>query len=218
MAGIQIDWSGLEHSFENHAPDVRSYLDRVSGEVVTLSDAHEDDPALLQIQARPDQFLFIEPIPSREQYRMMEEFIETVPEGPLRALLSDAIVGKGAFRRFKDAVGRYPDERKRWFAFRDILLRQFILDWIKGNHIKLASMPDWNLELPEAEVSVAREVESSIEGAAVIKHEDADKVREYLQAWARAHGAEYRYIFGPAAFDRLGEDLANEFLVSSRER
>ena len=215
MTGIDIDWAGLEHSFENHAPDVRSYLDKKDGAIVTVSDANENDPALLRVQAHPEQYLFVEPIPSREQYRMMEQFIDTVPAGTLKTTLGDAIVGKGAFRRFKDAIGRFPDERKRWFAFRDILLRQFILDWVKANRILLAAMPDWNLELPSAETPASDEPPPAVVS---VKDELVEDVKDYLQSWARAHGAEHRYLFGPAAFDRLAEDIANEYNLSRREK
>jgi hypothetical protein len=38
----------------------------------------------------------------------------------------------------------------------------------------------------------------------------------YLQAWARSHGEEYRYLFGPAAFERLATDLSQEFSLTRK--
>lgn len=213
MTGIEIDWSQLEQAFENHAPDVQSVLDRESGEILVVSkDVNEDDPDVLRVQARPERFLPIEPVPSREQYRMMEHFIETVPEGPLQDQLKDCIVGKGAFRRFKDAVGRYPEERKRWFAFRDVLLHQHILEWLKRHKVELSTPPDWSLELPEI-ASPEALVSPPPPPAATPEppRQDALELKDYVQAWARAHGAEYQYLFGPAAFDRLAEDMSQEF-------
>lgn len=213
MTGIEIDWTQLEQAFENHAPDVQAVLDRESGGILMVSkDNNEDDPDVLRVQARPERFLPIEPVPSREQYRMMEHFIETVPESPLQEQLKDCIVGKGAFRRFKDAVGRYPEERKRWFAFRDVLLHQHILDWLKRHKVELTAMPDWSLELPEdpspeALVSPSPAVPVSPEAP----RQDTLELKDYVQAWARSHGAEYQYLFGPAAFDRLAEDISQEF-------
>lgn len=211
MAGIEIDFSALEAAFENHAPEVRSYLCRRTGEVLTLVESgDEDDPLAMRVHARPDQFLRIEPVPSREQYRMMERFIETVPSGALKEQLKDAIVGKGAFRRFKDTIGRYPDERKRWFAFRDVLLHQYILDWLKQNRIELSTMPDWSLELPDppAPEEMADPPEAPLLDG---ERKEARDLKDYLQAWARAHGEEYNYLFGPAAFERLAEDMCHEF-------
>lgn len=217
MSGILIDWSALEQAFENHAPDVRAVLDRASGAILMMGpERGEDDPDVLRLQARPEQFVTIEPIPSREQYRMMERFIDTVPAGPLQEQLKDCIVGRGAFRRFKDAVGRYPEERKRWFAFRDVLLRTYILEWLKRHRFELQAVPDWSLDLP---------VEPSAEAAgpppveppqAESPRPDVTELRGYLHAWARSHGDEYQFLFGPAAFERLAHDISQEFTIVRR--
>ena len=148
MAGIHIDWTALEASFENHAPDVRTYLDRNTGELVTVT-SDDTSAEAARVKARPEEHVRVEPVPSREQYRMMEQFIDTVTLEPLKEQLKDSIVGKGAFRRFKDAVGRYPEERKRWFAFRDVLLHKYILEWLKLQRVELVAVPDWSMELPD---------------------------------------------------------------------
>ncbi|HEY1099731.1 MAG TPA: UPF0158 family protein [Myxococcota bacterium] len=210
----------LEIAFESHDPSSRLCLDRKTGAIV---DGDGDNEDLIPIEA----------IPSREQYRMMERFIATVVNVPLRDALQDAIVGKGAFRRFKDAVGRHPDERKRWFAFRDALLHRFILDWLKAHRLELQEVPAWNLEPPMtpspeppegpsplAPPPGAAGAPASTPPAVVIaeRHERADieALRTYLQSWARAHGEEYRYLFGPAAFERLAGDLAQEFSLTRK--
>jgi hypothetical protein len=58
---------------------------------------------------------------SRESYRDMEEFIDTVANQRFQAQLAHAIQGRGAFRRFKDTLLSYPGERERWFAFNRVL-------------------------------------------------------------------------------------------------
>jgi hypothetical protein len=217
MPGIQIDWTALEAAFENHAPEVRSYLDRKSGEIITLvSGGDDDDPGAMRVHAHPEEFLRIEPVPSREQYRMMEQFIESVTSGALREQLADAIVGKGAFRRFKDAVGRYPDERKRWFAFRDVLLHQYILEWLKQHRVELKAMPDWALDLPTAAPAEEPVEEPVAPPVPEGPRQDPRELRDYLQAWARAHGEEYQYLYGPAAFERLAHDMSQEFTFYRR--
>ncbi|MBM4282520.1 MAG: hypothetical protein FJ137_17795 [Deltaproteobacteria bacterium] len=217
MPGLIIDWTALELAFESHVPDQRCFLERSTGAL-----RHDGDPELGD--ADPTRFVRVEAVPSREQYRMMERFIATVTHQALKDALQDAIVGKGAFRRFKDAVGRHPEERKRWFAFRDALLRRFILDWLKTARIELQEMPDWNLEppmtpSPEATASSLQSGEGEpVTGApapAVVEGDRGDPgaLRTYLLAWARAHGEEYRYLFGPAAFARLADDLGHEFII-----
>jgi hypothetical protein len=216
MAGIHIDWTALEAAFENHAPDVKTYLDRTTGEVVAAS-SDEATPETARVKARPDDHVRIEPVPSREQYRMMEQFIDTVTLEPLKEQLKDSIVGKGAFRRFKDAVGRYAEERKRWFAFRDVLLHKYILEWLKAARVELSEMPDWSLELPDApspeEVATA---EVAPPPPPETEKQDPRELKDYLQSWARAHGDEYRHLYGPAAFERLADDMCQEFTFYRR--
>ena len=48
-----------------------------------------------------------------------------------------AIDGKGAFRRFKDTLLRYPSERERWFAFKDDLSRQRAAEWLADYDIEI---------------------------------------------------------------------------------
>jgi len=213
VSTIPVDWTSLEAAFENHSPEVRSYLNRISGEVVTLIGHDDESEAGQAVRTTPDDFLKIEPIPSREQYRIMERFITTVPYPALAERLSDAIVGKGAFRRFKDCIAQHPDERKRWFSFRDVLVHQYILDWSKANHIETDEEPAWSLELPPAPEPSDEPVELTEEEE---KRPETSELKRYLQAWARAHGEEYQYLFGPSAFDRLAEDLTQEFNLFRR--
>jgi hypothetical protein len=219
MEKIQIDWPELEQAFENHAPDLRSYMDKKSGRIHAIAGAgKDDDPIVLQIQAHPTQYVPVEPLASREQYMMMEAFIESSNIPILKTQLADAIVGKGAFRRFKDVVSRHSDERKRWFAFRDVLLHKHILDWVKKHNLEPAELPEWSLDLPapleieEDGPSMADSTPEPQEAAL----QDADALRAYLHAWARSHGDEYRYLFGPSAFERLSHDICAEFTFFRR--
>jgi hypothetical protein len=69
---------------------------------------------------------------SRTGYHDMEAFIETVQSKRVQDRLWDAIDGRGAFRRFKDALLSVPDERERWFAFKDVLVRQRAKEWLES--------------------------------------------------------------------------------------
>jgi hypothetical protein len=52
---------------------------------------------------------------SGEGYRDMEAFVATVTDPDRADRLSIAIAGRGAFRRFKDVLARWPDELERWY-------------------------------------------------------------------------------------------------------
>jgi hypothetical protein len=71
-------------------------------------------------------------------FRSMESFIETVNNPTLRQELSDSLDGKGAFRRFKDVLLKYPKERKQWHGYNAKTTRGEILEWL--NSIGVASV------------------------------------------------------------------------------
>ncbi|MFN2478198.1 MAG: UPF0158 family protein [Pseudonocardiaceae bacterium] len=67
---------------------------------------------------------------SREGYRDMEAFIESLADPDRADRLWIAIQGRGAFRRFKDVLGRTPDELDRWFAFSEERQRGRARAWL----------------------------------------------------------------------------------------
>lgn len=66
-----------------------------------------------------------------------------VEETDLRGKLGQAIDGKGAFRRFKDVLMNFADERERWFTFRSERLRTFMEAWLSAHAIKASVRPAW---------------------------------------------------------------------------
>jgi predicted nucleotidyltransferase len=72
----------------------------------------------------------VEPIEPSEAYGDMEDFVETVRDPRARDLLERAISGRGAFRRFKDALYEFPDLRAAWFALADARMARRALYWL----------------------------------------------------------------------------------------
>lgn len=122
-----IDLSSLVQALEDHSPDASWWLDPRTGEVEPRFDSPvegaEGDP-----EARG--LIPIKPIPSAEAYRDMEEFITHVHDPSARTLLERAIAGRGAFRRFKDALFEVPDLRVAWFAFHDSRMERRAIRWL----------------------------------------------------------------------------------------
>jgi hypothetical protein len=144
---IPIDWEALEDAFENNAPEVHSYLHLVTGDVLRVVDGVADPQMHARIAADAN-YLRIDPVSSREQYRWMERYIPMVEDPDLQAKLSQAIDGKGAFRRFKDVLMAYAPERERWFAFRSERLRIFMEAWLSAHALNPIPRPIWVPEVP----------------------------------------------------------------------
>src|SRR4051812_36032437 len=146
---IPIDWEALEDAFENNAPEVHSYLHLVTGDVLRVVDGVADPQMHARIAA-DQNYLRIDPVSSREQYRWMERYIPMVEDPDLQGKLSQAIDGKGAFRRFKDVLMAYAPERERWFAFRSERLRIFMEAWLGAHALNPIARPIWVPEAPPA--------------------------------------------------------------------
>ncbi len=151
---VPVDWEALEDAFENNAPEVHSYLHLTTGEVLRVVDGVADPQMHVRI-ASDGNYLRIDPVSSREQYRWMERFIPMVDDVDLRGKLEQAIDGKGAFRRFKDVLMSFATERERWFSFRSERLRTFMEAWLAAHAIKAVPRPAWADEgsPPESEMS-----------------------------------------------------------------
>jgi hypothetical protein len=141
---VPVAWEALEDAFENNAPEVHSYLHFDTGEVIRIVDGVAD-PSMHSRIMNDSRYLRIDPVSSREQYRWMERFIATVEEDELRRRLNIAIDGKGAFRRFKDALMSHPVDRERWFAFRSERLRACMDSWLTAHGIKPVDRPTWHV-------------------------------------------------------------------------
>lgn len=72
-------------------------------------------------------------IPERDHhhgYNTMKEFASTLENEALKQTLLGLLDGKNAFRRFKDALGQYPKERKLWYGFNAKTSRNEIGAWL----------------------------------------------------------------------------------------
>ena len=155
---MKVKLSRLIDAIDFHIDGVNFYLDKDTGEVHDVSDddwARYDDgeegdpdfegladwekehmeeiwPVLEGLGSDryvelPGQFDF-------DGYRVMENFIDELPEGRMKDDLWRAIEGRGAFRRFKDEVHRHGVHEK-WYAFRDAAPREFMIEWCKDENI-----------------------------------------------------------------------------------
>jgi hypothetical protein len=157
---VPVAWEALEDAFENNAPEVHSYLNLDNGDVIRIVDGVAEPAMHTRIAGDPD-YLLVDPVSSREQYRWMERYIATVEEPELRQKLVGSIDGKGAFRRFKDVLMAYPVERERWFTFRSERLRAAMQSWLEAHSLESVVREAW--EVPSAELLPVRELDMAVE-------------------------------------------------------
>jgi len=184
-------------------------------------------------------YLRIEPVSSREQYRWMERFIPMVDEPTLRGQLSQAIDGKGAFRRFKDVLIGFTAERERWFAFRSERLRVFMEAWLAAHALHAVARPQFAQDASSPRSATAPETLSRRKGVDALRQQlrevveglgsrDLEKViafAEFVKARRAARGFASRpdASSSPLASDEPvekpgGEDPAGDFEPPSSQQ
>jgi hypothetical protein len=187
---VPIDWEALEDAFENNAPEVHSYLHLSTGEVLRVVDGIAD-PEMHQRIASDTSYMRVEPVSSREQYRWMERFIPMVEDKPLSDLLTQAIDGKGAFRRFKDVLMSHGAERERWFAFRSERLRVFMEAWLTAHALKPVPRVVWPSETSKEPKEAAAATATAVapHDAAARRSRSLDAQRKQLHELIESLGA-----------------------------
>lgn len=132
LAALPVDLEEFSLLLEGGAGEGGGVVDRLSGEVwprpaMEYAEETEDEPPDFEDGER---WLYVGPEGSGEGYRDMENFIAGVSDPGRADRLSIAIEGRGAFRRFKDTIARWPDEQDRWYQFSGERCRGRAREWL----------------------------------------------------------------------------------------
>lgn len=138
MARIKIDMGLLAMALEDGSGMMNYFLDKKTGKIISINEydiVDEDEEIKKDIENDPTRFLLVEPISSNRGFRIMEEFVESLPDGEAKMILCKALSWKKPFSNFKDALCDYPDIRKQWFEFHDKVLGALATEWLKDNKV-----------------------------------------------------------------------------------
>jgi Uncharacterised protein family (UPF0158)/Nucleotidyltransferase domain len=141
----QVDLRSLAEALEDHSPETSWWFDPQTGESDPYLDPRFADHEEGEHPADEGRIL-IEPIPSREAYGDMEDFIGRVRDPRVRDLLERAIAGRGAFRRFKDTLQEHPELRHSWFAFHDARMERRAIEWLADQRLVDPGLVERDLE------------------------------------------------------------------------
>ncbi len=123
-----VDLNSLCQALEDHSYDSTWWLDPQTGELEPHFESSEEDDD-------GDRLILVQPIPSQESYRDLEDFVSRVRDPRAGELLGRAIAGRGAFRRFKDTLFEFPALRQAWFEFHDARMERRALRWLADEGI-----------------------------------------------------------------------------------
>jgi hypothetical protein len=149
---VTVVLQDIMDALEMQIDEQSSYLDLDTGKVETVSDhllgeaeePGDEEPDLSEwgeeewemakkIMAS-DRFVELPTKFDVHEWQIMEDFSNTVKSANVRADLSHALHGAGAFRHFKHNLQRHGIE-KDWYAFRTDALRQIAINWCEENKI-----------------------------------------------------------------------------------
>ena len=112
---LPVDLEQLASALEGDPVYGGGRIDLKTGECWPWGPDYDDEA--LDEDNDEDRWLYVECVGSHQGYRDMELFIATVDDPNIVDRLEIAISGKGAFRRFKDVLSRWPEELHRYFLF-----------------------------------------------------------------------------------------------------
>ena len=116
-------------ALDNASYEVRYYFNKKNKEITFYADYFSEDLKNEEDKIDLSERVEIDGIKSYQKYNLMEDFAARQNDR-LRELLSVALNGKGAFRRFKDVLYSFPEELGKWYEFEHEWFKQQAIDYL----------------------------------------------------------------------------------------
>ncbi|PKK88350.1 MAG: hypothetical protein CVV64_19150 [Candidatus Wallbacteria bacterium HGW-Wallbacteria-1] len=135
-----IDRALLNLAMDSHG-EQNWFLDRETGvifEIPINSDLQNDlkvQELCDKVDADPARFIEIESISSRSSFKMMEDFIETLPDKKERRALEKVITWKKPFANFRKALDELPKIQKLWSDFYSARMAELSNKWLEFHNL-----------------------------------------------------------------------------------
>jgi hypothetical protein len=120
----------------------RAYLHKETFEILELppeeylpdlEEAYAEDIA--KLEAEPEAYIEFEPLPSREGFIIMEDFIELMDDGEVKDLLIDALNRKSPFYNFRYVLNGNPEVRTQFDDYKLSCIIEMVKRSITGHQL-----------------------------------------------------------------------------------
>ncbi len=153
--GFPVKLKKIIEAIEFQSDERTAYLDKKTGDVIIMMEeefnaAENQEPLeeypewqrdsikkAREFLAREEDFLSLPTKYDIHEYRIIEDFCNSLGDREIAEALYNTIKGKGAFRRFRDAIQRLKIDDE-WYKYRDGAIKQISIDWCETNDIKYA--------------------------------------------------------------------------------
>jgi hypothetical protein len=136
---MQIKLVDVLGAIELASNEFTYFYNKENGEVVMYADplitGIENEELEEDLEENYDNYIRLPTKFEINQYHIMEQFIWSLPEGSNQNKLERSIQGRGAFRRFKDAVYNLGLEPSR-FAYEALAYRKIAIEWCRDNGLE----------------------------------------------------------------------------------
>ncbi len=130
---LSIDAGDLREALNSHMDEATWVVDLETGEVIMApyGESLEEDGD--EPWEESERYMVVTPLESHEGFQIMEDYVETLPEGEGARALERALRLPRPFRCFKDTLSDFPDLRERWFKFHDAKMLEYAQAWLEDN-------------------------------------------------------------------------------------
>ncbi|MFC3909058.1 UPF0158 family protein [Legionella dresdenensis] len=149
----KVKLSDIINALEFQFDESSSFIDKRTNEVCVISDEElsyaedgnddypgwmEENIAIAKAYLEDDSNFIALPLQEEvNEYRIMENFANSITDKHNQDKLFIALSGKGAFRRFKDTVN-FLGIADGWYKYRDDQYKKFALEWCEMNGIEVS--------------------------------------------------------------------------------
>ncbi|NTV75957.1 MAG: hypothetical protein HGA66_17360 [Holophaga sp.] len=127
---LRINANDLAEALESHMDEASWLVDLESGEVILARPGETIDEEDEEPWEDSDRFFLICPIDSNEGFKIMEDFVDELPEGEGCRALDRALRLPKPFRSFKDTLFDFLDLREQWFKFHHARMLEHAQRWL----------------------------------------------------------------------------------------
>lgn len=136
---MKVKLDDVIEAIELNSDEFMYFYNKETGEIILYEDSmitgFKDEELEDELEENYDKYIRLPTRFEINPYNIMEEFIFSLPEGRLQDKLEQAIQGRKAFRRFKDAVYDAGIEEK-WFKYESDSYRSIAIEWCRDNGIR----------------------------------------------------------------------------------
>lgn len=114
----------IAYALEDHAFGNRWFFD---------FDEQSTVPEIPETDCYPEtghKVLVIDPIPSRDSFQIMEDFVDVVTDKADQEKLYVALSQRHPFSSFNDML-HYTNQRENWFAYKNERMKEVVEEWME---------------------------------------------------------------------------------------